>query len=81
MVSENIQLWWRRGRHQVWRRSKAREKVLGYFDKPRPSGYAVYRAWFTAKAKTRQRTWATLKVAYAASDISWVDLSVASKAQ
>jgi len=29
-------------------RSKAREKVLGYFDKPRPSGYAVYRAWFTA---------------------------------
>ncbi|EJU03230.1 monooxygenase [Dacryopinax primogenitus] len=30
-------------------RSKAREKVLGYFDKPRPSGYAVYRAWFTAK--------------------------------
>ncbi|EJU03229.1 FAD/NADP-binding domain-containing protein [Dacryopinax primogenitus] len=29
--------------------SKAREKVLGYFDKPRPSGYAVYRAWFTAK--------------------------------
>ncbi|KZP01355.1 monooxygenase [Calocera viscosa TUFC12733] len=29
-------------------RSKAREKVLGYFDKPRPSGYAIYRAWFTA---------------------------------
>ncbi|KAL1982367.1 hypothetical protein VTN96DRAFT_1398 [Rasamsonia emersonii] len=27
-------------------RSKARELVLGYFDKPKSSGYAVYRAWF-----------------------------------
>ncbi|KAK8217242.1 hypothetical protein M8818_001495 [Zalaria obscura] len=27
-------------------RSKARELVLGYFDKPKPSGYAVFRAWF-----------------------------------
>ncbi|KAL2221519.1 putative MAK1-like monooxygenase [Thermoascus aurantiacus ATCC 26904] len=27
-------------------RSKAREVVLGYFDKPKSSGYAVYRAWF-----------------------------------
>lgn len=26
-------------------RSKARELVLGYFDKPKPSGYAVFRAW------------------------------------
>lgn len=26
-------------------RSKARELVLGYFDKPKSSGYAVYRAW------------------------------------
>ena len=26
-------------------RSKARESVLGYADKPRSSGYAVYRAW------------------------------------
>ncbi|KAL1977280.1 hypothetical protein VTN31DRAFT_139 [Thermomyces dupontii] len=27
-------------------RSKARELVLGYEDKPKSSGYAVYRAWF-----------------------------------
>ncbi|EED21848.1 MAK1-like monooxygenase, putative [Talaromyces stipitatus ATCC 10500] len=27
-------------------RSKARELVLGYVDKPKSSGYAVYRAWF-----------------------------------
>lgn len=27
-------------------RSKARELVLGYFDKPKSSGYAVYRAWY-----------------------------------
>ncbi|CRG90486.1 hypothetical protein PISL3812_07530 [Talaromyces islandicus] len=27
-------------------RSKARELVLGYYDKPKSSGYAVYRAWF-----------------------------------
>lgn len=27
-------------------RSKARELVLGYFDKPKSSGYAVFRAWF-----------------------------------
>lgn len=26
-------------------RSKARELVLGYFDKPKSSGYAVFRAW------------------------------------
>ncbi|EJU03227.1 monooxygenase [Dacryopinax primogenitus] len=30
-------------------RSKARAMVLGYFDQPEPSGYAIYRAWFTAK--------------------------------
>ncbi|CAI4214044.1 unnamed protein product [Parascedosporium putredinis] len=29
-------------------RSKARELVLGYFDKPKSSGYAVWRAWFPA---------------------------------
>jgi 2-polyprenyl-6-methoxyphenol hydroxylase-like FAD-dependent oxidoreductase len=29
-------------------RSKARELVLGYFDKPRSSGYAVFRSWFMA---------------------------------
>jgi len=29
-------------------RSKAREQVLGYFDKPRSSGYAVFRAHFMA---------------------------------
>ncbi|KAJ5668922.1 hypothetical protein N7462_009992 [Penicillium macrosclerotiorum] len=28
-------------------RSKARELVLGYFDKPKSSGYAVFRAWFS----------------------------------
>jgi 2-polyprenyl-6-methoxyphenol hydroxylase-like FAD-dependent oxidoreductase len=28
-------------------RSKARELVLGYVDKPKSSGYAVFRAWFT----------------------------------
>ncbi len=28
-------------------RSKARELVLGYEDKPKSSGYAVFRAWFT----------------------------------
>lgn len=28
-------------------RSKARELVLGYTDKPKSSGYAVFRAWFT----------------------------------
>ena len=27
-------------------RSKARELVLGYNDKPKPSGYAIFRAWF-----------------------------------
>ena len=27
-------------------RSKARQLVLGYDDKPKPSGYAVFRAWF-----------------------------------
>ena len=27
-------------------RSKARELVLGYVDKPKSSGYAVFRAWF-----------------------------------
>ncbi|GAD99593.1 MAK1-like monooxygenase, putative [Paecilomyces variotii No. 5] len=27
-------------------RSRARELVLGYFDKPKSSGYAVFRAWF-----------------------------------
>lgn len=26
-------------------RSKARELVLGYDDKPKSSGYAIYRAW------------------------------------
>ena len=30
-------------------RSKARELVLGYFDKPRSSGYAIYRAWFPSE--------------------------------
>ncbi|EGO20740.1 hypothetical protein SERLADRAFT_477196 [Serpula lacrymans var. lacrymans S7.9] len=29
-------------------RSPARKYVLGYSDKPKPSGYAVYRAWFDA---------------------------------
>lgn len=29
-------------------RSRARKLVLGYDDKPRSSGYAVYRAWFNA---------------------------------
>lgn len=28
-------------------RSKARQLVLGYEDKPKSSGYAVFRAWFT----------------------------------
>ena len=28
-------------------RSKARERVLGYVDKPKSSGYAVWRAWFS----------------------------------
>lgn len=28
-------------------RSKARELVLGYVDKPKSSGYAVWRAWFS----------------------------------
>ena len=28
-------------------RSKARELVLGYEDKPKSSGYAIFRAWFT----------------------------------
>lgn len=27
-------------------RSKARELVLGYIDKPKSSGYAVFRAWY-----------------------------------
>jgi 2-polyprenyl-6-methoxyphenol hydroxylase-like FAD-dependent oxidoreductase len=31
-------------------RSKARTLVLGYHDKPKSSGYAVYRAWFDAEA-------------------------------
>jgi len=30
-------------------RSKARELVLGYVDKPKSSGYAVFRAWFPNK--------------------------------
>jgi 2-polyprenyl-6-methoxyphenol hydroxylase-like FAD-dependent oxidoreductase len=30
-------------------RSKARELVLGYTDKPKSSGYAVFRAWFSNK--------------------------------
>ncbi|KAH8105037.1 monooxygenase [Phellopilus nigrolimitatus] len=30
-------------------RSRARELVLGFEDKPKPSGYAVYRAWFNSK--------------------------------
>ncbi|KAF8588349.1 monooxygenase [Ramaria rubella] len=30
-------------------RSKARKLVLGYDDKPRSSGYAIYRAWFDAR--------------------------------
>jgi 2-polyprenyl-6-methoxyphenol hydroxylase-like FAD-dependent oxidoreductase len=28
-------------------RSKARELVLGYVDKPKSSGYAVWRAWYS----------------------------------
>ena len=31
-------------------RSKARALVLGYDDKPKSSGYAIYRAWFDSKA-------------------------------
>ncbi|KAK4705296.1 hypothetical protein P7C70_g915, partial [Phenoliferia sp. Uapishka_3] len=31
-------------------RSNARKLVLGYEDKPKPSGYAIYRAWFDAKS-------------------------------
>ncbi|TFK45415.1 FAD/NAD(P)-binding domain-containing protein [Heliocybe sulcata] len=31
-------------------RSKARELVLGYVDNPKPSGYAVYRAWMDASS-------------------------------
>lgn len=27
-------------------RSKARELVLGYEDKPKSSGYAIWRAWY-----------------------------------
>ena len=30
-------------------RSKGRKLVLGYEDKPKSSGYAIYRAWFTAE--------------------------------
>lgn len=30
-------------------RSKARELVLGYFDKPRSSGYAIFRSWMTTQ--------------------------------
>ena len=30
-------------------RSKARELVLGYFEKPKSSGYAVFRSWFPNK--------------------------------
>lgn len=30
-------------------RSKARELVLGYFDKPKSSGYAVFRAWYAIR--------------------------------
>lgn len=30
-------------------RSKARELVLGYVDKPKSSGYAVFRAWSVIK--------------------------------
>lgn len=30
-------------------RSKARELVLGYVDKPKSSGYAIFRAWFSAE--------------------------------
>lgn len=30
-------------------RSKVRELVLGYYDKPRSSGYATYRSWFTTE--------------------------------
>ncbi|KAF4957337.1 hypothetical protein FSARC_11336 [Fusarium sarcochroum] len=30
-------------------RSKARELVLGYIDKPKSSGYAIWRAWFSNK--------------------------------
>ncbi|KAJ5888757.1 MAK1-like monooxygenase [Penicillium taxi] len=30
-------------------RSKARKLVLGYVDKPKPSGYAIFRAWFSNK--------------------------------
>jgi hypothetical protein len=27
-------------------KSRAREQVLGYYDAPRSSGYAIFRAWF-----------------------------------
>lgn len=30
-------------------RSKARKLVLGYDDKPKPSGYAIYRAWMSSE--------------------------------
>lgn len=30
-------------------RSKARQLVLGYNDKPKPSGYAIYRAWLSSE--------------------------------
>lgn len=30
-------------------RSKARQLVLGYDDKPKPSGYAIYRAWMSSE--------------------------------
>jgi 2-polyprenyl-6-methoxyphenol hydroxylase-like FAD-dependent oxidoreductase len=37
-------------------RSKARELVLGYFDKPKSSGYAVYRSWFSSEALLKDPT-------------------------
>lgn len=33
-------------------RSKARTLVLGYEDKPKSSGYAVYRAWYVTTSSS-----------------------------
>lgn len=34
-------------------RSKARELVLGYEDKPKSSGYAIWRAWYVYRGDVK----------------------------
>ncbi|RDW69735.1 monooxygenase-2 [Coleophoma cylindrospora] len=63
-------------------RSKGRTMVLGYEDKPKPSGYAIYRAWFDSAelAKDPDTAWMVNNgdkhVIWIGSDVHFIAASV-----